>query len=432
MNILIIGSGGREHAIARSIRKSKIVTRVIVATGNAGISNFGECIDVDINCAFDVLEVCRNYDIKFVIIGPEVPIANGLSDKLRSWNYCVFAPSQYAAQLETSKLFAKEFMIRNNIPTAKYKCFANSECDEAIDYIKKIDGQIVLKADGLAAGKGVIVTDDKEYAINSIKEIFDGKFGKAGDQVIIEEFLEGEEASVLAICDGKNFVCLPAAQDYKRIGENDTGKNTGGMGSHCPTSLVSSEVLDKVKNKIITPTLLGMKNEGYPYLGCLYVGIMVKDGEPKVVEYNCRFGDPETQVILSIFEGDFLKLLLSAAQGEIDITAYNEEATMKKSSCCVILASGGYPDHYETGHLIKGLDIGDNVILYHSGTEKNMHELYTAGGRVLGIVAVADNIKDAVNIAYTNAEKISFKDIYYRKDIGLREIDRCLHSENLQ
>ena len=428
MNILIIGSGGREHAIARAIRKSKDATRVIVAPGNPGIEFIGECIDIDVNCIADILEVCRNYDIDFIIIGPENPIAEGFSDELRLWGYVVFAPSRYAAQLESSKVFAKQFMEKYNIPTAKYAAFDRTDLDETIEYIKKIDTQIVLKADGLAAGKGVVVTDDKDYAIQSLKDLFEGKFGEAGYNVIIEEFLEGEEASVLAICDGENFICLPPAQDFKRIGENNTGKNTGGMGAYCPVSIVDSDVLDKIKNKIIIPTLEGIKSEGDSYIGCLYVGLMIKDGEPKVVEFNCRFGDPETQVVLSVFEGNLLELLYTTAKGKININAYNEKATMQKSACCVVLASEGYPDNYETGYVIKGLsevsNNQDDLIAYHSGTKKKMTELLTAGGRVLGVTAIKDNIADAVKKVYDSVNKISFENIYYRKDIAQKEVER--------
>jgi len=432
MNILIIGSGGREHAIARTIRKSKQATRLIVAPGNPGIAQIGECVNININAFNDVLEVCRNYDIEFIIIGPELPIAMGLSDELRLWGYNVFAPTMYAAQLETSKIFAKQFMERYNIPTAKYLAFDKTELNEAIKYVNEINGPIVIKADGLAAGKGVLVTKDKNYAINTIKELFNGKFGKAGYQIIIEEFLDGEELSVLAICDGKQFVCLPPAQDFKRIGDNDIGKNTGGMGAYCPVSIATPELLDKVKNKIIIPTIEGMQNDGHYYIGCLYVGLMIKNGEPKVVEYNCRFGDPETQVILSVFEGDLLELLYTAAHGEINKEVYDEDTTLKRSACCVILASEGYPDEFKKGYNIHGsIDINENIIVYHSGTKKKNFELLTDGGRVLGITAVNDNIENAVNKVYKNIKKISFKNVYYRKDIGKKEIERLLKSSTI-
>ncbi|MCL2039283.1 MAG: phosphoribosylamine--glycine ligase [Bacteroidetes bacterium] len=426
MNVLIIGSGGREHAIAKAIRKSKKVTRVFVSPGNAGIEQVAKCVDIDFNSIYDVVEFLRINNIHFVIIGPEQYIANGLADELRLWHYVVFAPSQISAKLESSKIFAKQFMKENNIPTANYINFKNKELNKAVEYINNINGKIVLKVDGLAAGKGVIVTDDKDYAVQSLKDIFGGKFGSAGNNVVIEEFLEGEEASVLAICDGKNFVCLPPAQDYKRIGDNDTGPNTGGMGAYCPVSIVTSEVLDKIKNKIIIPTLEGMNASGHPYIGCLYVGLMIKDGEPKVVEYNCRFGDPETQAILSIFEGDLFELLHTAAVGEINFSAYNEKATMKKTACCVIVASKGYPEAFDTGYTINGLcDINTNdIIIYHSGTKNNMVDILTAGGRVLGVTGISKNIKFAAEKAYNNVSKIQFENIYYRTDIAQKEIKR--------
>ena len=426
MNVLIIGSGGREHAIAKTIRKSPNVTKIFVSPGNAGIEQVAKCIDIDFKSTFDVVEFLRINDVNFVIIGPEQHIADGLADELRLWGYVVFAPSQISAKLESSKIFAKQFMNDNNIPTANYVTFKNNEQNEAIEYINNINGKIVIKADGLAAGKGVIVTDDKDYAVKSLKDIFAGKFGSAGCNIVVEEFLEGEEASVLVICDGERFVCLPPAQDYKRIGENDTGPNTGGMGAYCPVSILTSDVLDKVKNKIITPTLEGMIAAGHPYIGCLYVGLMIKDGYPKVVEYNCRFGDPETQAILSIFEGDLLDLLYTAAIGNINFSAYDEKATMEKTACCVIIASKGYPDRFDTGYVINGLSgINTNdLIVYHSGTKNDMSDILTAGGRVLGVTGISKNIKNATEKAYNNVNKIYFDNIYYRKDIAKKEIER--------
>lgn len=418
LKVLVIGSGGREHAIVRCLARSEDVQAIYCANGNPGISLEKKTFIANISLDFSsILDFIKGNSIDFVVIGPEQPLASGLSDFLRDNGIKVFAPSKYAAQLETSKKFAKDFMSRHNIPTATYKSFVKSEQISAFTYIDEMNGKIVLKADGLAGGKGVVISDTKDDAKNALSSIFDGKFGEAGEKVVIEEFMAGEEASLFVITDGVGYVVLPASQDHKRINDGNTGKNTGGMGAVTPIPLITDEMLESIRISIIEPTLYGMKDEGHEYVGCLYVGLMIlPNGKPKVVEYNCRFGDPETQAVLSIFEGDFAKLLYSAASGSIDKNAFVKSS---KSACTIILASAGYPDKYEIEKEITcDFSNTDDVIVYHSGTKLIDNKLLTAGGRVLSVTAIADNLSDAIYKAYEKSEQIHFEGKYNRTDIG--------------
>jgi phosphoribosylamine--glycine ligase len=424
MNILVIGSGGREHSIVRALSKSKSTTKLFAIPGNPGMVSLAECKNVDISNEDTIICFCKEYDIDLVVIGPEQPIADGLSDMLREHNISVFAPSQFAAQLETSKAFAKDFMMKYGIPTAKYATFVSTEFEDAVNYIKNMQFPVVIKADGLAGGKGVVIASNQTMALDTLQDFFNGRFGEASQAIVIEEFMQGEEVSIFAITDGNDFITLPPSQDHKRIGEGDIGKNTGGMGAYTPVSIVTADVLDKIKEKIIKPTLAGIQSEDNKYIGCLYCGLMIHKGEPRVVEFNCRFGDPETQAVLSTYEGDFALLLKSAADGHIDKTAYIPN---NKAACCVIMASDGYPDKYETGCEILGDAFvnTENAIVYHSGTKINeVGKLVVAGGRVLGVTAVADNIKDAIAQAYDVVARVSFGNMYYRRDIGYRELER--------
>ena len=430
INILVIGSGGREHAIVRALNKSESKNKIFCLSGNPGIAKIAECINLDIKNFVDeksidkIINFCKTSEIDLIVIGPEQPLADGLSDVLRRENINVFGPSKFAAQLESSKSFAKDFMKKYQIPTAKYFSFNQNEFEKAKKYIEAMSVPIVIKADGLAAGKGVVISENKNDAIDITKNFLDGAFGKASEKIVIEEFMRGEEASVFAICDGSDFVVLAPSQDHKRIGDNDTGKNTGGMGSYSPVSIVDKNVLKKVCEQIIKPTLAGMKAEGNSFIGCLYVGLMLENGNPRVVEFNVRFGDPETQAVLSIFKGDFAKLLYSAATGNIDKTAYCED--LLQVACCLILASAGYPDKFETGFEITGNAYceQDDIIVYHSGTKTVDNKLLTSGGRVLGITAIGNNIGDAITKAYKFANEIDFENKYNRSDIGKREFKR--------
>ncbi|MCX6153479.1 MAG: phosphoribosylamine--glycine ligase [Candidatus Kapabacteria bacterium] len=420
MKILIIGAGGREHALTLCLSNSPYEHEIYAAPGNPGIFKIANRADINTSDYDQILNYCKNECIDLVVIGPEQPLSEGLADILRAGSFNVFGPSRLAAQLESSKDFAKQFMQRHGIPTAAFRTFPSNQIDDAKDYINSGNIPVVLKADGLAAGKGVIVALSKEEAFNALEEMFGGCFGDAGSNVVIEEFMTGTEASILAICDGSDFVCLSSAQDHKRIADNDEGKNTGGMGAYSPAPIVSNEVLDKVKTQIISPVLRAMAAEGNPFNGCLYVGLMIEGGDPKVVEFNVRFGDPETQTILSIFKGDFAGLLYSAAKGRLDNSCISEISDL--SSCCIILASGGYPDSFEKGFVIKGIEEAEKTgaIVFHAGTIEKDGLIQTSGGRVLGVTAVAANLKEAINAAYQGVNCISFEKMYYRRDIGFK------------
>jgi phosphoribosylamine--glycine ligase len=420
MKILLIGSGGREHTIATTLIKYQNV-HLFALPGNPGISRIAQIVALNAKNHQEISNFCLDNSIDLVVIGPEQPIADGLSDVLRSDGINVFAPSRSAAQLETSKLFAKQFMEKYNIPTARFRAFDKSQKQAASDYILNSDLPVVIKADGLAAGKGVIVATTTGEALQAIEEMFGGSFGSAGEKIVVEEFMQGEEASIFAITDGSNFVTLAPAQDHKRILDGDKGKNTGGMGAYCPAPIVTPEVLEKVKSQIIEPTLKGMIEEGHPYVGCLYVGLMINEGNPKVVEYNCRFGDPETQAVLSVFDGDFAELLFSAAKGELNASAIREIS--RGYATCVVLASKGYPDKYETGFEITGLDeITDNVIVYHAGTKEIDGKIHTNGGRVLGVTALGASLKESQTNAYKAVDIIHFENKYFRRDIAAKGI----------
>ena len=424
MNILVIGNGGREHALVHALSRSKSCEKLYCAPGNPGIFNVSEKADIDINNFQEIVEFCKSNNIDLVVPGPEQPLADGIADYLDQENIPVFGPSKNAALLESSKAYAKEFMEKHNIPTAAYKIFSIEEADKAYDYL---DGQlypIVLKSDGLAGGKGVIIVDNKEVAHDALSELFKGKFGSASKTVVIEEFMQGEEGSVLAVCDGVNYVILAPSQDHKKVLEGEKGKNTGGMGAYAPAPVLNDDLLKKVEKDIIEPTLKGLDREGFPFKGCLYAGVMIHDNKPKVVEYNVRFGDPETQSVLSIFEGDFAELLYSAAKGKI-----NKNAVVNVASgfaCNVVLASAGYPDDYEKGFEIFGLDEAEKAgaFVYHAGTKMHDNKIITSGGRVLAVNAKGSTLKEAVYNAYKAVEKIDFKNKYYRKDIGFKGLER--------
>jgi phosphoribosylamine--glycine ligase len=422
MNILVLGGGGREHALVLALSKSPSTDKLFCAPGNPGIFQIAEKAEITPNDFEAVKQFCRNNSVDLLVVGPEQPLAEGIVDFFAGEKTQVFGPSKAAAQLECSKDFAKQLMMEYGVPTAAYRSFTSDESQIAEDYIRSHSLPIVLKADGLAAGKGVIIATSTEEAVEAISEMFRGTFGIAGAKVVVEEFMQGDEASIFAICDGKDYITMAPAQDHKRALDGDKGKNTGGMGAYAPAPLVTDDILLKVKLKIIEPVLQGMINRGTPFIGCLYCGLMIKDGEPKVVEFNARFGDPETQVVLPLFEGDLAKLLFSAAAGKIDKMSFTGNSDMH--AVCVILASGGYPDSFEKGFPISGLqDSNDeNLIIYHAGTKEENGNIVTSGGRVLGVTAISGNLKDSITHAYLAIDKIDFKNKYFRRDIGYKGV----------
>lgn len=425
MNVLIVGSGGREHAIALKIAESKNIKKLFCLPGNAGISKVCELVSLKQNDYNAILNFIEENNISLVVIGPEQPLADGFVNVLRQKNVVSFGPTKEAAQLESSKSFAKNFMSKYNIPTASFKVFYRNEKENIIDYLKNSKYPVVLKADGLAAGKGVVIPNNYNEAIQTINEFIDKNiFGSAADKIVIEEYLEGEEASVFAITDSYNYVILSPAQDHKRVNDNDEGKNTGGMGSYAPAPIVSEKILKEVEIKIIKPTIEGMANEKIPFTGCLYCGLMITKDGPKVVEYNCRFGDPETQVVLPLIKSDFLELIYSASTNSIN--KYKLELT-NQSAVCVVLASKGYPDKYETGKKIEGLEkLDKDTLVFHAGTKCNGNDLVTSGGRVLGITAMGNNLKEAIDKVYKEVKKIHFDGCHYRNDIGKKGLKHLM------
>ncbi len=440
MRVLIIGSGGREHALALSISLSEHVEQVFCCPGNPGISQIAQCSPIEINDFAGLSEFARQNKIDLTVVGPDEPLSEGIVDYFEERGLKIFGPSKDAAKLEWSKYFAKEFMLRRGIPSAKYAAFDRREHAIAYSYSRKLP--IVIKADGLAKGKGVAVVNTYDAAIGAINACFDGKFGEAGKLVIVEDFLTGFEASVFAVCDGENYALLPTAQDYKRLLDHDKGPNTGGMGAISPNPAMTPEILKKIEIQILQPTLKGMKEEGKPYKGFLYLGLMVDDKkEPHVVEFNSRLGDPETQAVLPLLECDLFEVIWQASEGDLGYfkgVLPSAETSGLGASVCVIMASEGYPEKVADGMPIRfkvGLSLGENsqlvdssgdidpeeakVILFQAGTklDKNRN-LITAGGRVLSVAALAGNIKMAIQSAYKAVNKIDFAGKQNRSDIG--------------
>lgn len=420
MKIFLVGNGGREHCLAWKLVNSDENVVVYSASANAGIQNVAKYVEIDEKSFEEVARFCLQEKVDFVVVGPEDPLAKGIADYLRGKGIPVFGPSKNAAQIESSKSFAKYFMKKYSIPTADFASFTSDEIEKVKSYIDSIKPPIVVKADGLAAGKGVVICDTKEKAIETVSKMFAGEFSDAGRKVVLEEFLEGEEASILAITDGSDYVILPSSQDHKRIFDGDKGKNTGGMGAYSPAPLISPQTLIQIEEEIIKPAIKGLANEGYPFVGCLYAGLMVKDAKAKVVEFNCRFGDPETQAVLPLLKGNFASLLYSAAIGKLDKRFY--EGSQNKFSCCVILASQGYPDNYEKGYEIAGIDTAEKLgcLVFHSGTKKVDGKILSNGGRVLGVVGLGNTLSEAIQKSYEGVEHINFKNKYFRKDIGAK------------
>lgn len=424
-NVLVVGNGGREHAIAWKLAQSPVVNHVYVAPGNGGTANSDSITNVPIKASEhqQLIQFSKENDIKLCVVGPEAPLVVGLADDLNNAGIPTFGPSAKAAQLEASKAFSKDFMARNNIPTAAFKNF--TQYDDAKAYIDSIDHNVVVKASGIAAGKGVLIPQNKDEAYEAIKEVMlDKAFGDAGDEVVIEEFMTGEEVSLLCFCDGENVVTMPGAQDHKRIYDNDKGPNTGGMGVYAPAPCFTKEIEEECK-KIVKNVIDAMKNEGTPYSGVLYAGFMLTPNGPKVLEFNCRFGDPETQVLLPLLNSDLFEICLSC----VNKTLKPSLVTWKTGACAtVVMASGGYPDSYPKGKVITGIEDAnklENIQVFHAGTALNDSGLVTSGGRVLAVSAWESTLESAIKSAYKGVEKISFDGMQYRKDIGLKGL---LHS----
>ena len=425
MNILIIGSGGREHALAWKCAQSEQVTKVYVAPGNAGtaIEQKMENVALGVLDFDELVTFAKDTAIDLTIIGPEVPLVEGIVDTFNEAGLKCFGPSKGAAQLEGSKEFTKDFLSRHNIPTAHYRAF--SEVEPALAYVREHGAPIVIKADGLAAGKGVIVATDIATAESAIIDMLaENAFGDAGCRVVIEEFLEGEEASFIVVTDGKNVLPMATSQDHKRAGNGDTGLNTGGMGAYSPAPVVTPEVFDKIMQQVILPTVTGMESEGNTYKGFLYAGLMIdKNGDPKVIEYNCRFGDPETQPIMLRLNSDLVDICLAALEGNLDKCEIHWDP---RASVGVVLAAGGYPGNYNKGDHITGLDDcnTEESKVFHAGTKLVDDNITTNGGRVLCATALGENVSSAQQAAYEQANKIHWDNLYMRTDIAYRAIDR--------
>ncbi|MCK4428423.1 MAG: phosphoribosylamine--glycine ligase [candidate division Zixibacteria bacterium] len=419
MKILVVGSGGREHTVVWKLHHSTIVKKIYAAPGNAGISKLAECVQIASEDLVGLADFAEKNSIDLTVVGPELPLTLGIVDEFKKRNLRIFGPTKMAAMIEGSKVFAKEFMKKYHIPTASFKIFERP--DEAIDFVKSSDMPLVIKADGLAAGKGAFIIEDVKSGISAVQKIMVEKiFKDAGNKVVIEDFLEGEEATILAFTDGKTILPMPSSQDHKKIYDGDRGPNTGGMGAYAPAPIVDGRMTKRIYDEILEPTIVGLKQEGRIFKGILYAGLILTERGPKVMEFNCRFGDPETQVILPLLKSDLAEILMSIVEGELSL----EEVEWRDDfAVCVVLASAGYPGKYEKGKQIFGLDkIGDaeDVLIFHAGTKQEGGRLVTNGGRVLGVTAVDKNVEKAIRKAYDTVEKIRFDGVQFRKDIGYR------------
>ena len=423
MNILVIGSGGREHALVWALSKSPLEPTIYAAPGNPGMAQLGTCVPISVNQLDEAIQFVKENEIDLTIVGPEVPLVNGWVNAFNAAGLDIFGPTAEAAELEGSKVFAKDFMERHGIPTAIHRSFSLDQYEEAKSYIKEYNGPLVLKADGLAAGKGVLMCASREEALTGLKELMvDEKFGDAGASVVIEEWMQGEEVSIFVMTDGERYITLAPAQDHKRIGDGDTGLNTGGMGTYAPAPIATPFLMERVRDEITEPTLRGMREEGRPFQGFLYIGLMITSAGPKVVEYNCRFGDPEAQVCLPLLQDDLLSLVLAFVHGK-EIPSVS--TTMDGAAVCIILASGGYPEAYRKGFPIKGLKDAEQlnqVQVFHAGTKDDNGTIVTSGGRVLGVTALAGDLESAIEDAYVAVNHIHFEGQQYRTDIGQKGI----------
>lgn len=417
MNILILGSGGREHAFAWKIRQSANCDKLYVAPGNAGTAQIATNISIDIMDFSKVERAIRSHSIDMVLVGPEAPLVAGIVDYLSHElpSVRIIGPGREGAQIEGSKIFAKEFMVDNQIPTAAYVEVTESTLSRGIEYLRTMQGPYVLKADGLAGGKGVIIVESREEAIKELKEMIDGKFGDAGTRVVIEQFLSGLEFSVFVLTDGQYYTLLPEAKDYKRIGEGDTGLNTGGMGAISPVSFVDAEMMRKVKERIILPTLSGLQKRDIDYVGFIFFGLIEVQGEPYLIEYNCRMGDPETEVVFPRISNDIVEMFEALHTNELYEIRLE---TDPRAAATIMLVSGGYPQAYETGNTITIEEVIDTSILFHAATIVEGTTVKTNGGRVIAVTSLANTTQEAVAHSLKAADKIQFKNSYFRRDIG--------------
>ncbi len=422
MKVLVIGSGGREHALVWKISQSQMVSETFCAPGNAGISDLANLVDIKADDVDGLLNFAREKKIDLTIVGPELSLTLGIVDLFEGAGLKIFGPSKKAAELEGSKAFSKDLLKKYNIPSANYELFTSSR--SAGEYLKNQKFPIVIKADGLAAGKGVIICDSLESAEHAAEEILDKKiFGSAGNKIVVEEFLEGEEVSVLAFSDGKNIMPLESAQDHKAIYDGNRGPNTGGMGAFSPAPIVTDTLAEEILENILKPTVNAMAQEGRTYKGILYAGLMIIQGEPKVLEFNVRFGDPETQPILMRMESDIVPLFLAAIEGSLDSQKIKWH---KDASVCVVMASAGYPNSYPKGEEILGVDKlknKSNTVVFHAGTKIIDSKLVTNGGRVLGVTSLGVNVSEAIKNSYRAVSKISWENVYYRRDIGKKVVE---------
>lgn len=420
MNILILGSGGREHALAWAVMQNPKCDKLFVAPGNAGIAQIAECAALNAEDSDAVVTFAQDNAIDFVIVGPEAPLAVGVADRLREAGILTFGPSAAAAKLEASKSFTKEVCDAANAPTAGYGHFTDAEAAKA--HIRANGAPIVVKADGLAAGKGVIVAMDEQTALDAVDDMFGGAFGGAGAEVVIEEFMDGEEASLFVLCDGENILSIGSAQDHKRVGEGDTGPNTGGMGAYSPAPVLSAEIETIAIDRIVKPTMRVMAERGTPYQGVLYVGLMIKDGQPRLVEYNVRFGDPECQVLMMRLGAQALDLMIAAAEGQLETAKVN---WAEDHAITVVMAAKGYPEAYEKGTEITGLEAlpADSLnMAFHAGTKADAGKVLANGGRVLNITARGASLKEARDRAYAMVDQVEWPEGFCRRDIGWRAL----------
>jgi len=429
LKVLVIGSGGREHVLVWKIAQSPKVSQIYCAPGNAGTSKLAQCINIDADSIEKLIDFAQKEKIDLTVVGPELPLSKGIVNEFNRWGLKIFGPNREATEIESSKVFSKYLMKKYNIPTANYEVFQNSE--KAFNYIKQQTFPLVIKADGLAAGKGVFIVKNLVQARDALNALMEEKnFGEAGRQVVIEEFLEGEEVSILAFCDGKTVVPMVSSQDHKKIFNNDQGPNTGGMGAYSPVPFYPDELEKRVLEEILKPTIKGLRSEGREYKGVIYAGLILTEEGPKVLEFNARFGDPETQVVLPRLKTDLVGILNAVIEGslhKINIEWKNNAAV------CVVMASGGYPGKYQKGKVISGLERLEkmkDVIAFHAGTKLQYGKIVTSGGRVLGITACDESISKAKERAYKGVNEIYFEDMYYRKDIAAKAIKEKINDQN--
>lgn len=423
MKILVIGAGGREHALVCALNKSDTVEQIFSLPGNGGINKIATFVDISVKDFQEISNFCKENLIDLVVVGPEEPLVDGIVDFLEDEGIKCFGPSAAAARIEGSKEYMKQLAKKYNIPSAEFESFTDANL--AKEYVKSKQTPIVIKTDGLAAGKGVIIAESISEANKAIDEMFAGRFGEAGQKVVIEEFMTGEEVSFFALSDGENAIAFGSVQDHKAVGEGDTGPNTGGMGTYSPAPVVTDEIHEQIMDTLINPLIYGMHKDGIPYKGVLFAGVMIVDGKPKLLEYNVRFGDPECQVLMTRLKSDLAPILLASCNkklDECDIEFHD------KSVICVVMAANGYPAAYKKGTEIKNTEVAEkdyNVIIYHAGTKYDDSKLLANGGRVLGVTAIEDNIINAQKVAYEAIDKIDWDEGFCRKDIGWRAIERC-------